>query len=70
MTDKQAVAGEIAAFKGIKFTDLHVAYRQFCKHEKVASSAVDIGEVIEFYNRAAADLPDHNAAARPEAARA
>jgi 1A family penicillin-binding protein len=59
MTDKQAAAGEIAAFKGIKFSDLHVAYRQFCKHEKVASSAVNIGEVIEFYNRAATDLPDH-----------
>jgi len=59
MTDKQAVAGEIAAFKGIKFTDLHVAYRQFCKNEKVTSSAVDIGQVIEFYNKAATDLPDH-----------
>jgi 1A family penicillin-binding protein len=59
MTDKQAVAGEIAAFKGIKFSDLHVAYRQFCKRENVASSAVNIGEVIEFYNLATADLPDH-----------
>ena len=35
MTDKQAVAGEIAAFKGIKFNDLHLAYKQFCKHEKI-----------------------------------
>jgi 1A family penicillin-binding protein len=59
MIDKGAAAGEIAAFKGIKFADLHVAYRQFCKRENVASSAVNIAEVIEFYNRAAADLPDH-----------
>jgi penicillin-binding protein 1A len=59
MTDKQAAAGEIAAFKGIKFSDLHVTYRQFCKHEKIANSAIDVGQVIEFYNRAAADLPDH-----------
>jgi 1A family penicillin-binding protein len=59
MTDKQAVAGEIAAFKGIKFDDLHTAYRQFCKHEPIETSVVDVGQVIEFYNRAAADLPDH-----------
>jgi 1A family penicillin-binding protein len=59
MTDKQAVAGEIAAFKGIKFTDLHDAYRQFCKNERVTNSAVDIGKVIEFFNKAATDLPDH-----------
>jgi 1A family penicillin-binding protein len=60
MTDTQAVAGEIAAFKGIKFTDLHLAYRQFCKHEAIQTPVVDIGELIEFYNRVAADLPDHN----------
>jgi penicillin-binding protein 1A len=60
MTDKQAAAGEVAGFKGIKFDDLHLAYKQFCKHEKVDREIVDLGEVIEFYNRAAADLPDHN----------
>ncbi len=59
MTDKQAVAGEIQGFKGLKFSDLHLAYRQFCKNEKIANSPVDLGEVIEFYNKAAADLPDH-----------
>jgi membrane carboxypeptidase/penicillin-binding protein len=60
MTDKQAVAGEIAAFKGIKFDDLHAAYKQVCKGEKSQTPVVDIGELIEFYNRALADLPDHN----------
>jgi penicillin-binding protein 1A len=60
MTDKQAVAGEIAAFRGIKFTDLHTAYKQICKHEKVANSVVDVDQLIEFYNRAVADLPDHS----------
>ena len=59
MTDKQAAAGEVAGFKGINFNDLHLAYKQFCKHEKIDKEVVDIGEVIEFYNRAAADLPDH-----------
>jgi membrane carboxypeptidase/penicillin-binding protein len=60
MTDKNATAGEVAGFKGIKFDDLLLAYRQFCKHETVDREVVDLGEVIEFYNRAAADLPDHN----------
>jgi membrane carboxypeptidase/penicillin-binding protein len=60
MTDKQAAAGEVAGFKGINFNDLHLAYKQFCKHEKINKEVVDIGEVIEFFNRAAVDLPDHN----------
>jgi penicillin-binding protein 1A len=60
MVDKQAAAGEIAGFKGIKFDDLHLAYKQLCKHEKIDREVIDIDQVIEFYNRAAADLPDHN----------
>jgi membrane carboxypeptidase/penicillin-binding protein len=59
MTDKAAVAGDVAGFRGLKFGDLHLAYRQFCKNEKI-SSPVDIGQVIEFYNKAADNLPDHN----------
>ncbi len=60
MTDKQAAAGEVAGFKGIKFDDLHLAYKQLCKHEKIDHEVIDVDQVIEFYNRAAADLPDHN----------
>ena len=59
MDDPQAMTGEIKAFRGINFGDLHVAYRQFCKGEKVEKPAVDLGDVIDFYNKAAADLPDH-----------
>jgi membrane carboxypeptidase/penicillin-binding protein len=59
MTDKQAAAGEVAGFKGINFGDLHLAYKQFCKHERISKEVVNIGEVIEFFNRAAVDLPDH-----------
>ena len=59
LDDPQALTGEIKAFRGINFADLHTAYRQFCKNEKVAQPAVDLGEVIDFYNKAAADLPDH-----------
>ena len=60
MEDPEAAAGEhAAAFRGIKIEDLHTAYRQFCKNETVQNSPVDLGEVIEFYNRTLADLPDH-----------
>jgi hypothetical protein len=31
----------------------------FCKNEKVDHPAVDLGAVIDFYNEAAANLPDH-----------
>src|SRR5919197_4100457 len=59
MDDPQAAASESKAFRGINFADLVTAYRQFCKNEKVAAPAVDLGDVIDFYNKAAADLPDH-----------
>ncbi len=59
LDDPQALTDEIKAFRGINFADLQAAYRQFCKNEKVAKPAVDLGEVIDFYNKAAADLPDH-----------
>src|SRR5256886_16254638 len=60
MDDPQAVAGEHKAFHGINFADLQTAYRQFCKNEKVAVPAADLGAVIEFYNKATSDLPDHS----------
>jgi membrane carboxypeptidase/penicillin-binding protein len=58
MDDPQAMAGS-KALRGIDFADLQTAYRQFCKNEKVERPAVDLGEVIDFYNKAAANLPDH-----------
>jgi hypothetical protein len=58
LDDPQAV-GENKVFRGINFADLQLAYREFCKNEKVVVLAVDLGEVIDFYNKAAADLPDH-----------
>jgi penicillin-binding protein 1A len=62
MSDKRALAGEISeikAFRGIKFDDLFVAYKQFCKSEQVVNSPFDAREVIVFYNKATIDLPDH-----------
>src|SRR6202051_2514148 len=58
MEDPQGMTGGIAAFRGINFSDLFTAYKQFCKKEKVEKSAVDLGQVIDFYNKAASDLPD------------
>src|SRR5216684_8110275 len=59
MDDPQAIAGESKAFRGLDFADLLTAYRQFCKNEEVEKPAVDLGDVIDFYNKALTDLPDH-----------
>ena len=59
MEDPQAIAGESKAFRGLDFSDLLTAYRQFCKNEEVATPAVDLGDVIDLYNKALTDLPDH-----------
>ena len=58
LNDPKAVAGDIKAFHGINFADLNTAYHQFCKNENIANPVVDLGQVIEFFNNAAADLPD------------
>jgi membrane carboxypeptidase/penicillin-binding protein len=58
LDDPKALGADIKAFPGINFADLNTAYRQFCKNESVANPVVDLGQVIEFFNNAAADLPD------------
>ncbi|MFL6797935.1 MAG: penicillin-binding protein 1A, partial [Xanthobacteraceae bacterium] len=57
LDDPQAI-GDTKVFRGINFSDLHTAYREFCKGEKVPTPAVDLGAVIDFYNKATTDLPD------------
>jgi 1A family penicillin-binding protein len=57
MDDPQAIEGA-SVLRGIDFADVQRAYKQFCKNEKVDRSAVDLGAVIDFYNEAAANLPD------------
>jgi penicillin-binding protein 1A len=56
--DDPKAAGDIQAFHGVNFADLNTAYHQFCKNEPIVSPVVDIGQVIDFYNNAASDLPD------------
>jgi hypothetical protein len=58
MDDPQAIEGA-KVLRGINFADLRRGYKQFCKNEKVDRPAVDLGAVIDFYNEAAANLPDH-----------
>ncbi len=60
LADPQAVAGDIKAFRGINFADLHLIYRQLCQNETLDKPPVDMADVIAFYNKAAADLPDHS----------
>jgi membrane carboxypeptidase/penicillin-binding protein len=59
MDDPQAVAGNTKILQGLDLRDLHGAYREFCKNETVTPSSVDLSEVIAYYNKAAAELPDH-----------
>jgi penicillin-binding protein 1A len=59
MQDPAGVTGEIKAFRGINFDELLVAYKMFCSNEKVDSNTFDMRQVIEFYNKSAAVLPDH-----------
>jgi penicillin-binding protein 1A len=58
MDDPKAATGDIQAFHGVNFSDLNTAYHQFCKNEPITNPVVDIGQVIDFYNTAASDLPD------------
>jgi penicillin-binding protein 1A len=59
MADPEAASG-IKSFHGLEFTSLQAGYRQFCGNEPVDNATFDIAEVIGFYNKAAADLPDHS----------
>jgi len=56
--DDPKAGADVKVFHGLNFGDLNTAYHQFCKNESVDKPVVDIGEVIAFYNSAAADLPD------------
>jgi hypothetical protein len=43
MDDPQALTSNAKVLQGIEFKDLHAAYREFCKNEKVEGSPVDLG---------------------------
>ena len=58
LDDPSAMGADIKAFHGLNFADLNTAYHQFCKNENIDKPVVDLGQVIDFYNNAATDLPD------------
>jgi len=60
MDDPRAFGSENKEFRGVNFADLQTAYRQFCKRQPVERPVIDLGEVIDYYNKAASALPDHN----------
>jgi penicillin-binding protein 1A len=60
MEDPKGVAGEIRAFRGLSFDDLFLAYKQFCGNDPVDRATFELKPAIEFYNKVAGNLPDHN----------
>ena len=56
--DEPKAIGGSKVFHGINFADLQAAYRQFCKGESGLNPTFDLGQVIDYFNKAAADLPD------------
>src|SRR5580658_4027130 len=58
LDDPKAVGANAAVFHGINFADLNTAYHQFCKNETIDKPVVDLGQVINFFDDAAANLPD------------
>src|SRR6201988_350537 len=58
LDDPKAVGANAQAFHGINFADLNTAYHQFCKNEAIDKPVVDLDKVIQFFDDAAADLPD------------
>jgi penicillin-binding protein 1A len=55
MDDPQAGS---AKFQGLSFTEIHDAYKTVCR-DKTGKLPVDVSAIIEFHNRALAELPDH-----------
>lgn len=59
MADPKEFTGEVKAFRGINFTEMHTLYKQFCGKDPADPSADHVTQTIDFYNKAVADLPDH-----------
>jgi membrane carboxypeptidase/penicillin-binding protein len=56
MDDPAAMSSDVKVLHGLKFDSLLAVYKQFCKNED--AGAMDLGDVIRFYNNAVKDLPD------------
>jgi penicillin-binding protein 1A len=58
LDDPKAMGAGSRVFRGINLADLQSAYRQFCTGEGGLNPTFDLGQVIDYFNKAAADLPD------------
>jgi membrane carboxypeptidase/penicillin-binding protein len=56
MEDEHVISSDQAAFRGIDIKTMYVAYRKFCRNEDISDSAIDLAQVVTFYNHAVADL--------------
>jgi membrane carboxypeptidase/penicillin-binding protein len=59
LADPKALSSDVKAFHGINFADLKTTYEEFCKNQNPDPAPVDIADIIGFFDKAAADLPDH-----------
>ena len=59
LADPKILSSDIKAFHGINFRDLNTTYHKLCHNETPNPEPVNIADVIAFFNKAAADLPDH-----------
>jgi len=58
LADPQIATSKVKEFHGLNFADLDPTYRELCKNEMPDPSPVDLAAVIDFYDKAAANLPD------------
>src|SRR5580704_9260933 len=59
LADPKIATSQVKEFHGLNFGDLAPTYRELCKNEMPDPSPVDLAAVIDFYDKAAANLPDH-----------
>jgi penicillin-binding protein 1A len=55
--DPAAAAGDVKLLRGLKFDSLIAVYKKFCKNED-GGAAMDLADMIRFYDNAVAELPD------------
>jgi penicillin-binding protein 1A len=58
LADPQIATSKVKEFHGLNFADLEPTYRELCKNEMPDPTPVDLAAIIDFYDKAAANLPD------------
>jgi membrane carboxypeptidase/penicillin-binding protein len=58
LADPQIATSKVKEFHGLNFADLDPTYRELCKSEMPDPTPVDLAAIIDFYDKAAANLPD------------